>query len=362
MLLLILLSVNLPYQFKVVTSNTFGAKATPVDFVDLPGEPMPVMAGWPYRFLIHYREQSPYVGLTVWSGRAALFNLLSGTLVLVAFWGFGRHRSTRRENQDAAGTQGKTISIAHLLAFTLAIAAVMAVSRHLDQQAKAEIQFAQKIVKANGSATLEAWAPAIFDRFLYASMRVKLRRIRAIRMESPDSNLLGQILERRNLRSLRIGGDNYDLSLLQQVTHSPHLCDVRIAGRMIDDATLDAVTSNSRIHTLNFMRTNLTASRLQEIGALKGLQRLNIVHTDVKLSEIGKPKWSACIREAVLPHPEPGGSDKLSIEDWPNLETLVINELDTVANHTSDGNLHRQCGQFERVAYRCFSKCTPVFG
>jgi hypothetical protein len=100
----------------------------------------------------------------------------------------------------------------------------------------------------------------------------------------------------------------------------PHLEDLRIAGRVIDAAAIQSIVSHQKLHTLNLMRTNVSAEALQLLGELPSLQRLSLIHSDVELSEfVTPPNWTD-----VKDCPIDDAAVTSVLDSFPNLEHFAF--------------------------------------
>jgi len=167
---------------------------------------------------------------------------------------------------------------------------------------------------------------------LLISVVNRLRRIRAVRVEHSLAELVEQIVGLSEVALLRFGGGDYDLRLLEQLFGNPHLHDLRISGRVIDGRAMEWIASNRRLDTLNLMCINVSAEALASFDSLLCLQRLNLVHSDVQLSDLGILFWFATIREIALSHPGPGDTASVEIASWLRLKKLSINDMESQTN------------------------------
>ena len=367
--LLVVAVLNWPYQYTVLKTSAVGSFTSPVDFELVADEP-PVMAGFPYRYLISFPDQAAHTQNRLFSLTALLWNAGISLLpiLLVTFYFYRRAVRAARMGQGSSGSrqtknkktknkntggdqteqnetaqtdaeQGKAprrrgapLSIADLLVVTMLLAIPLGVWQRTSAIDKTEKEFAQRIRRADGGAQLVAWAPRLIAEFIPASYKKLLNRIQIVRIESPPDKLLAEVVSHKGLTCLRIGGDEYDLKTLEPIFGSPFITDLRVAGRALDTKTVQGITACPRLHTLNWMRTNVNDQTLSLLSFSKHLRRLCLVHTDVKLSELGIPSWSESIEQLWLPHPDSGQQDSLVIDGWPKLRRVVITELDTLAN------------------------------
>ncbi len=326
LLMLIVVVINWPFQY------TAAMRSGNVDsVVDLPMQAsrLPVMAGWPYRFLISYPPPEPEgVAVRRFSVVALLYNLGLAAAVIAVVMIFVH----RRNHRVVHGKIGKrSISIADLLALTIVLAAPFGWWQRLDVRYQREAELSRRIQREGGATLFAAWLPKPLAARAPNRLIAKLRKIRAARIEYPSEELVESLTSHRHLTALRLGGGDYDLRLLDRLPTRRHLHDLRISGRVIDGRTVQCIAASRRLNTLNLMRTNVSAEALDRLGELP-LERLNVIHSDVRPDDLGSPGWSRTLRELVLGHPQPGDQASVVIEGWPNLEKLTINELESQTN------------------------------
>ncbi len=323
-------SVNWPYQYIEVNRGAIGDVNSEVDFPARRNE-LPVMAGWPYRYMVSYsRPAAADASVLQWSTTALLYNvlLLIGAMFAVVLYAY--HKS--RLAVGAGRAANRRITIADLLLLTVLLAIPFALWQRLQSRSDSELALTAQISRVGGRSSMAAWAPRIVANHLPTTLANRLRRVRAVRVEHPSTKLVEQLVGQHEIAVLRIGGGDYDLRLLERLAGNPHLHDLRISGRAIDGRAVQWIGSNRQLDTLNLMRTNVSAEALASLDSLPRLQRLSLVHSDVRLSELGNPPWSATLREIALPHPGPGDTARVEIKGWPHLAKLSINDMESQTN------------------------------
>ncbi len=328
-LIAIVATLNWPFQFASVAGVPIGELKSSADYERIQLS-MPVMAGWPYRYLIRFAESdSGAPGTVRFSPWALAYNLAISGLVLLCVMFY----LIRRDLKNAS--RASRVSIADLLVLTLVLAAPFGWWQQAGRRLEVENSLATELRDAGGVYMMSAWIPAVLEPYYPASLTAKLRRLHEVRIEYPSKELMSRLVDLRELTMLRVGGGDYDLALVGRLVANPHLADLRLAGRVIDAPTMQSIAAHKRLHTLNLMRTNVSFEALQTLDQLPDLQRLCLIHSDVVLSELGTPGWSRTIRQLSIAHPDPGDEASVRIEGWPKLEELAINELESQLNTTS---------------------------
>lgn len=320
--------VNWPFKYSEATTGTSGTLHSPIDFEFAPHE-MPTLGGWPYRYYISYPAASAgKTPVSRFSLRALFYNIGLAVLAIGVAVLYVRQRT-----RVVAGKKSRRkITIADILALTLLLALPFGWWKRLEARQEQELQLSRLLSEHAGQKIMSAWVPQLLKDKLPESLTKNLRRIRAIQIEHPSSEVVERLVEHRDMIALRIGGGDYDLRLLNRLAGNPHLSDIRISGRVLDGEAMQWIASNQRLHTLNLMRTNVSAEAVEDLGALPGLRRLNLIHSDIQLSDLKSPGWSRTIRELSVGHPDAGSAASLTIQGWPLLESLTINELESQPN------------------------------
>lgn len=341
--------LNLPYQYSEV--KVIGDVTSRVDF-QFEQSTTPVMAGWPYRYLIDYSadevNESP---LRVFSIQAFAFDLGLAVFVVtvIVFFVYRRNRRVILRRMKK-----RSISIADLLTLTILLAIPFGYWQRLGVVHRKQTQLVQEVRNEGGHATMSTWVPSLLASRLPDAMLTRLRKVRRIRVEYPSDELAEKAIANQPTTCLRLGGGQYDLQRLEQLANRPHLHDVRISGRVITGHTIQCIASVPRLKTLNLSRTNVSA---EAIGALPNkLQRLNLIRSDVVLGDLQTPPWSDSIEVLTVGHPDPGDVATLEIEGWPNLQTLTINELDSQANPVAMKVALTDLPRFSKIELDVFQK------
>lgn len=321
--------LNWPYQFTIVDPVPTGNVQGTPDFKPVRKD-LPVMAGWPYRYWIHYAAtDSGAPDVSRFSALALTYNLLLAAVVAIGTMLYAIRRELKVTSHRAR------ITIADLMVLTLLLAAPFGWWQQASRRSDREHELAAALVREGGQHEMSTWIPEVFESWYPKSLTSKLRRLHHVRIEYPSNELMEQLVGLRELTLLRVGGGEYDLALLQQLAANPHLVDLRIAGRVIDAPTIHAIASHRRLHTLNLMRTNVTAEALEALGQLPNLERVSLVHSDVVLSELGAPGWSKSVEALRFGHPDPGEEASLKIAGWPKLDSVAIYEYESQLNSTA---------------------------
>ena len=283
-------------------------------------------AGFPLRYFLRIRDTGvPDVSLFHWQPLFVNIAIWLGLIGLSMIYEWRIYRSSRDK-------QKRGLRISDLLAITILVATLFSGWQSIQARYNEELAIAEEIGSKRGNVVRSTCLPIKeIGPFSFCS---KLMRIKSVKVNSPDDDLLRRILSLENLSSLQIGGGNYDLRLLDPICKSPFLRELRISGRTLDPPTIAAIGGAKQLVALNLMRTNVTSQALRQFGEMPRLKYLNLIHTDVKLSEMSQFPFSMSLRGIALPHPADGEPDHLKLEGWPELKYLVCNEYDEGPNNT----------------------------
>ncbi|OYP31055.1 hypothetical protein [Rhodopirellula sp. MGV] len=311
--------LNLPYQY--VERYATGGVAIDVDFQNQMSA-LPIMAGMPFRYSIRYAGDHP---IEAFSWSALMLNLVS-LVASIAVVGVYLYR--KKIKQKRSGRASLTIS--DLLVATFLTAVGIGGYQYLEMEQTKLLKYQSSMAAQGHGIAISAWLPKVIADCIPQAYARLCCSVRGVRLESPSDAVLNETLRADNLTSFRIGGDGYDLRLLDQLSGRIHLDDLRIAGRSIDQGTVRVIGALPRLETLNLIRSNVPAVAISSLELPK-LRRLDLRMTDLTLAELGTPPWSKNVVELSLPRPY-DRSDKIEIENWPELRRLTVNDLELQVN------------------------------
>ena len=316
----IFIAINYPYKRQETVAKTVARTGVEVDFYSRKIA-MPSMGGWPFRYLILFPDQTRFSLL------ALTYNVMIAISVsaLVLFL-FARRRKD--------GGKVLRISISDLLLFTLVLAVPFGYWQYLESRQKKFDAMVNELQRSGAGLRVSAAVPKFAAMFIPISLQEKLRQVRVLRIEAPTDSIVKQIDQFNELAVLRLGGGDYDLSLLKNLPSNPHIEELRIAGRELDAATFAAIRDCKRLHTLNLMRTNVTAKAVSKLDQMPSLRRVCLMRTDVDLAELVDPPWKDSVRELRLSHGLPGNEVSCRIGGWKSLEFLRFGDMESQVNRS----------------------------
>ena len=361
--LALVLVANWPYVYEEVLSEPFG-----MGVQLLPGsvgisnaattkQLPPTFAGWPFKF---YQSIGAAGEL-----RVASFKW-SAMMLTICFWSLvplvivlyerlifrKRIRSDKLEFEEGDSERGaaqgnpnvpnpklqrlskpkrRSLQLADIFVVTALIAGVFGFWQTLRKRGELDKKLATEVTNKGGGAKRSAMLPWIARELLRVGGHAACLRTTEVRLVNPDDALLAKVVALPYLRTLNIAGGNYDFRTLNHLSTNPLLTEIGIVGRPLNADAIAAIRSMQSLRKLNLMRTNITAAGVAAIGQPRLLE-LNLVHTDVQLSELGSPAFAKTLKKLSLPHPRKGGGDSLRLEDWPELVELACYEYDELLN------------------------------
>ncbi len=314
----------------------------PIDNISMNLECSYWAGGWPLKFYSRV-ESLDLPALHSFSMARFAANLLIW-IAIAAFIAIYIRLSQGKANteQSFAPRRIGQIKLLDLFAVLFVIAGMFGYWRLWTQQQQFEEQVAKNIVEQGGMSEVQVIAPRILKLVVPQAYLPVFARITSATLESPTDEILDKVLSVPELRSLRLGGGEYDLRKLDRLHKLPYLRELRVSGRELDGAAIAAIGSCKQLLSLNLMRTNVSNEGIEAISDLPRLRSMNLVHTSVTFSQEKKPGWSRTVQDLFLPHPgretaaDPSLGDRICakhvIREWPELRILRCIEHDELEN------------------------------
>lgn len=358
--LIVLIAANWPYRYEEVLRQPFGEGVQLLSAVATSSQhESPTMAGWPCKFYLSLPDAGE-PSMVSFRWLALLLDLCFWALVPLAFWAYERFLFRRVKRSDAlvieedegvfdkspadpkASLQPKgskydrkpkrrSVQLADIFVVTALIAGLFGYWQLLRKRGELDRKLASEISNSGGGAMRTAMLPWIArDLHRVGGLEVCLR-ISEVKLVNPDDKLLTKVVALPQLRTLNIAGGEFDLRILNRLATNPLLSELAIVGRPLNADAIAAIRDIPSLRKLNLMRTNITAAGVAALEQPR-LQELNLVHTDVRLEELGTPMFSKSIRKLTLPHPAKGSGDSLTLDGWPELRELACYEYEERLN------------------------------
>ncbi len=302
-------------------------------------------AGFP---LMHYlcicEEGFPDFVAFYWFHWFANIAIWLGLLTIVLFYDV----SIARRRQENGSRQ---FYINDIMIITAVTAACLSAWRFAETRSKFELDLSQSISNDGGSMVRSLWLPQ--NTLGRITVNLNRTRVSQIVLKNSDDTLLRRTLELPRLSSLCLDGGTYDLQLLKCLAEKPFLRELRISNRVLTPDLIDSVREIKQLRSLNLMNTNITADDLRKLSDLPRLKYLNLLHTGVRLSEIPSLSLANQLHGIVVPHPESGQAEQITISDWPRLQFFVCNARRQPSNTATVSIELKNLPKLEQIKIDC---------
>ena len=364
--------VNLPYRYVPGAEWVVGRVTEAHRWEDVGSAQSPVMAGWPFRFWVAYEtgllaEGAPIDSAAVgqaftgghapegpgiapegsafsvsdgnrftipwwtgeaesrwWSGRHLAFNLLFAAALAIAsdrVLRWGAARAARSPDPLRARRWSECAAAAVVLAIPVAVFGWHRVASAGDAAA------AERLAPF-GHCHLVAWLPEPLARRCPGGLSRYWARVRYVRLDRVDDEAISRAVAFPGLVGLQLGPGDFTASLLEPLSRRPHFAAAVISRREVSESLATRLAECPWLLQLDLSDTDLDGPRLRPLDRLGRLLWVDLTATRLRLSDVGRPGWSASVRRLRLPRPEPGRADRLVLEDWPQLRELEIGDPD----------------------------------
>lgn len=288
---------------------------------------MPTMAGWPLRYHIHVDDgmagQPRY-----WSWFNLFGNVVIASGCMSAVIGLVWLRSDWIDRSTDPGRSKKRFEIGlaiGVLVLPLLMLAPVAIGTYRQNQ------LIQRL-SANGNVFRSSWMPApIADQLPRGVVRL-FSRIRRVQLSNPDESTVRVVVGLKELIQFDSNAGTFDASLLGPLSDRPHFSALTLSRHQIGKPEWDVIDRLPWLQALSLADSKVDTAMIPRVGSVAGLQTINLAKTNVPLSSLEKPAWSETIQTVILTRPRDGFGDSLTIDGWPELQTLVVARSDRGMN------------------------------
>jgi hypothetical protein len=238
---------------------------------------------------------------------------------------------SKEKSRDDQASGTFRMRLWEMFVFTALVAGSLSYWLSLCRRAAYDKILAQEIRSEGGFAIRTVMLPRLLTHVLPYVGNEPFLRLSFVQLKNPTDELVSRVVERPYLSSLGLSGGNYSFRNLNRLSTNPLLREVAIVQRQVDSEAISFIQSLPFIRILNLKQTNITAKDLKAIGQPQ-LEELNLIQTNLRLSELGTPAFSQTLRVLRLPLPPNGTGGSLLLEGWPNLVKLSCDDNEKPIN------------------------------
>ncbi|MGB7347776.1 MAG: hypothetical protein WBD20_26365 [Pirellulaceae bacterium] len=329
--------MNAPYEY--VEIEVTGDK--PTDDFDMVMEDgingVVTEAGWPLRYLVQHDFANNVDSKQWFFGAAAIDLVLTISVIGLVCWYL--RRGTRASQKKPSPNAGKTkkprrvsLSLSDLLVLIGLIALPMGYWKHQQHIHRVEKQF-EKQVSSKAAVQFRFIVPRLLIKRAPQNLLDSWRRITKVDIQQPSQEDLEAVCRLPHLRSLRIGGGEYETTPLRRLPSMRYLVDLRIAGRAIDAATVQSIARCQLVSHLNIAKTNCNENALRQFATMPRLKRLCAFGCDVPNEAWTTTPLKDTLVELHIDRPDTGQAGEVVFQSWPQLQQLFLQSRDQFVNH-----------------------------
>lgn len=362
--------VNLPYRYVPGGEWVVGHVREVHRWEDIGLAQSPVMAGWPFRFWVAYETGTLAEGGAIdsgqaeqaltgghdpagpgfhaerpgfsvsdrkrfaipwwtgqaesrwWSGRHLALNVLFALALAVASDRIPRWGTTRAaRSSDPRRTRRRS----ECVAAAVVLATPVALFGWHRQGAAGDVAEAERLAPL-GHCHLIAWLPEPLASRCPSRLSRLWARVRYVRLDRVNDEAVARAVAFPGLVGLQLGPGDFAASLLEPLSRRPHFAAAVVSHRDVNESLAARLAACPWLLQLDLSHTDLDGLGLRPLDRLGRLLWVDLTATGLRLSDVGRPDWSASVRRLRLPRPEPGRADRLVLEDWPQLRELEIGD------------------------------------
>ncbi|MEM6687906.1 MAG: hypothetical protein AAF664_00675 [Planctomycetota bacterium] len=332
------IAANIPYQLKEVHFQNGGSTDHFIDFRIYRNEP-PVVAGFPYRFMMTQpaSEMRDTPERSVFSFKALMGNVIwiLGLGVPLVFYALRYARRTSKQNSRG----GVQVTLADGLVLMLLIALPLGWWQWNKREFELEQALISRVRSAQGRVATSAWVPSwVADRTptWFSKSFVKMR---GVQIENPGAEVADQLLGRRSLTLLRLGGGDYNIHWLHRLPKMRHLVDLRIGGRKPTVNHFRSIARIPNLTSLGLPHCDIRLETLDPLGDCETLRSINLAHTPVYRDDFRKAAFKGTLKHLILPRPpssfrenDAGESSRIVLSEWQNLVAVNFYDYESLMN------------------------------
>jgi hypothetical protein len=330
LVLLLSVLVNLPCRYVERGGGWVGRQQFSDNDSSRRMDELPVMAGWPLRYWVRYDRDGQNED-RVWSLVRLSANVLIGMCAASCVFAFtlfrarviGANQNRRMAHSILDCIVAIFVVSLPLTAFAWACGTRAQHSRLIDRTG------------AFGNAYVAAWVPELLASRLPVGLLQTMERVRYVKFRAPTDDVIRAYAELDTLTGFDFIGGRYDASSIDAFSSNVHFAFVRLRHRQVNDRIAQSLAKFPWLLELDLSDTNLDSELYRRFDSMPSLRWVDLRGTEVRLAQIGKPKWASTVQSLLLPPSPVGGSDELVLDGWAELESLAILRSSFVVNDSA---------------------------
>lgn len=311
--------VNLPYRYVERDGRWIGNRQFADNDSMQEVAPLPTMAGWPIRYWVRYPFEDQ-IEDRYWSTPKLLVNLGLGIALAAIVFAFTRFRHRAIASAGERRSTRLMFDLSFAMVILLAPLAMIALAQRTKSQHWRTIRQANRF----GNCYVSSWLPAPIANGLPAGLVAVFSRLRDVELVRPDATVLKEVFAVETLTGFRFHEGRVDADLLGDLSSNVHFSYAHFLRCRMDEALLDSISRSPWLVELSLRNTNLDSEMFHRLDSMQHLRSVDVLGTQVQVSQLGKPDWSSSVVSLRLPRPNTSTDKTLTIDGWPRLRTLVV--------------------------------------
>jgi Leucine-rich repeat (LRR) protein len=320
---------NLPCDYVETEATWFGAREIISSDSQFQFQVLPTMAGWPLRYSVQYEDhgRGEY---RYWSTPKLVANLCIALCMAIVVYAYVQIRHWKI---NAASNRRLTQSIFDIgTALAILIVPTVVVAWHYNV-ANQHRRLASQLLRY-GNCQMSCWLPQPIVEHIPSGLVSSLMRLRQVQIIAPDQQIVERVTRVPTLVAFHSFGGTFDSSAIEPLSENIHFSALALNRRSLSEADLALVAQLRWLVKLNLIQSNLNSEMLRQLDDMQRLKWVNLSYTELGLSQLGVPKWSATVEDLYLSRPATGSEGSLHIDGWPRLRRLSVSRLSAELNES----------------------------
>ncbi len=321
--------LNLPYQYVETEGRWFGSVEIASSGSQIQIQALPTMAGWPLRYGVQY-ENDGRREYRYWSTPKLVANLCITLSAAVFVYAYIRIRNWKTNAARNRRLTQSIFDIGTALAILIVPAVTVAWQHNIANQHR---RFVSQLLRY-GNCQMSCWLPKPIVDHIPSGLVSPLMRLRQVQIYGPNQQIVERVTQVPTLVAFYSFGGTFDSSAIEPLAENVHFSTLALNRRSLSKADLALVARLRWLGQMNLTRSNLNSEMLRHLDEMQYLKSIDLSSTEVTLSQIGVPKWSATVEELYVSRPATGSEGSLHIDGWPRLKRLSVSRLSSDMNES----------------------------